>query len=207
MQKNILSRPTLAMLALLGALGVTPAQACSGTEPYIATVCTTAATFCPRGYAEASGQLLSIAQYTALFSLVGTTYGGNGQTTFALPDLRGRTPVGRGQGPGLSDITQGEAAGTETVSLLATQMPPHTHTATVSIRASTANGGTDNPSGAVPAKLPRSNVYTTAAPDTTMASNTVTIGTAGNGQPVPIRNPFLGLRYCIALEGIYPSQP
>src|SRR3954462_9806783 len=83
--------------------------------------------FAPRGWAQCNGQVLSISQNTALFSILGTTYGGNGQTTFALPDLRGRVPVHAGQGPGLSPRTLGEMAGTETVTLLSTQMPAHTH--------------------------------------------------------------------------------
>src|SRR5690606_34266597 len=97
--------------------------------------------FAPRGWAFCDGRLLPIAQNTALFSLLGTTYGGNGQTTFALPDLRGRCAVGMGQGPGLSQRVQGEMSGTENVTLIQTQMPAHTHT----LMASTADGTTNVP--------------------------------------------------------------
>jgi microcystin-dependent protein len=191
--------------SLIGAFAATPASAGCSSEPYIGSVCIVAFTFCPRGYADAAGQIVSIQQNTALFSLLGTTYGGNGQTTFALPDLRGRVPVGIGQGPGLSSIDQGEQAGQENVTLLATQMPPHTHSA--QLRGTAANGNTDSPAGAVPAKLPRSNIYSSGGASDAMGSTALTIGTAGGGQPVPVRNPYLGLRYCIATEGIFPSRP
>src|SRR4051812_19628298 len=101
------------------------------SEPFLAEIMIFAGNFAPRGWAFCNGQILSIAQNTALFSLLGTTYGGNGQTTFALPDLRGRVPIGVGQGPGLSSISLGEVGGTENVTLLTTQMPMHDHTATV----------------------------------------------------------------------------
>ncbi|HEY1090519.1 MAG TPA: tail fiber protein [Burkholderiaceae bacterium] len=185
-------------------LGSSAAQACN-LEPFIGSVCLVAFTFCPRGFAEANGQIMSIAQNTALFSLLGTTYGGNGQTTFALPDLRGRVPVGVGQGPGLSSVDQGEVTGSETVTLNAQQLPAHTHSA--QLKANSANGNTDSPSGAALAKLPRSNIYASAGTvDTNMTSNAITVSPAGGSQPVGIRNPMLGLRYCIAIEGIFPSR-
>src|ERR1041384_4599952 len=96
-------------------------------DPFIGQIIMFAGNFAPQGWAFCAGQLMSISQNTALFSILGTTYGGNGQTTFALPALRSRTPVGPGQGPGLSNITLGEVSGTETVTLLTTQMPAHTH--------------------------------------------------------------------------------
>src|SRR5690606_5156315 len=98
------------------------------SEPFLGEIRMVGFNFAPRGWAFCQGQLLSIAQNSALFSLLGTMYGGNGTTTFALPDLRGRSPVGMGNGPGLTPITQGELAGTENVTLLSTQMPMHTHT-------------------------------------------------------------------------------
>src|SRR4051794_10683767 len=97
------------------------------SEPFIGEVIMFAGNFAPRGWALCQGQLLSIAQNTALFSILGTTYGGNGQTTFALPDLRGRVPLGQGQGPGLSSYVLGEVAGNENVTLISTQMPQHNH--------------------------------------------------------------------------------
>jgi len=97
-------------------------------QPFLAAIFLFAATFAPRGYAFCNGQLLSIAQNTALFSLIGTTYGGNGTTTFALPDFRGRVPIHAGQGPGLSNYTQGEMSGTENTSLLVSNLPQHNQT-------------------------------------------------------------------------------
>ena len=180
-----------------------------------------AGTFAPRNWAFCAGQLMSISQNTALFSILGTTYGGNGQTTFALPDLRGRAAVGTGQGPGLTNITLGEVSGTETVTLLTTQMPAHTHTATATVTGTSAQkclddtGLGDTPGGQFPAiSTAGSKIYTNATqtPDATMgaspitASATVTIGISGNSQPVPIRNPYLGMNYIICLFGIFPSR-
>ncbi|HYF30662.1 MAG TPA: tail fiber protein [Chitinophagaceae bacterium] len=178
-----------------------------------------AGTFAPRAWAFCAGQLLSIAQNTALFSILGTTYGGNGQTTFALPDLRGRSPIGAGQGPGLSNISLGEVSGVENVTILTSQMPAHTHTATATVTGTVAPGclddagTTDAPGGARPAISPGgTNVYSTATPDASMATSpinataTVTIGIAGSSQPLPIRNPYLGMNYIICLEGIFPSR-
>src|SRR5688572_5350285 len=109
------------------------------SEPFIGEIIMFAGNFAPRGWAFCSGQLLSIAQNTALFSILGTTYGGNGQTTFALPDLRGRCPVHQGQGPGLSNYSLGQVGGTESVTLIASQLPPHSHT--VACSANDANLG------------------------------------------------------------------
>ncbi len=180
-----------------------------------------AGTFAPRNWAFCQGQLMAISQNTALFSILGTTYGGNGQTTFGLPDLRSRIPVGTGQGPGLSNISLGEVSGTETVTLLTTQMPAHTHTATATVTGTVTPkcfedaGLGDDPANAFPAVSSAGNkIYTSAAqqPDAAMGSSpiaataTVTIGIAGNSQPVPIRNPYLGMNYIICIFGIFPSR-
>lgn len=193
----------LAVPVALSAFASPPAMAC-GSDPYLGTVCTFAYNFCPRGWAPTNGQLLAIAQNTALFSLLGTQFGGNGQTTFALPDLRGRMVVGVGQGAGLSDIVVGQSAGQETVTLTQSQMPAHTHGA--QIRGTASNGNTDSPAGAVPAKLPRSNIYSNAGGSDAVMSTTVTVGVAGSSQPVNLRNPYLGMTTCIAIQGIYPSR-
>jgi microcystin-dependent protein len=170
--------------------------------------------FAPRGWAMCAGQILSIAQNTALFSLLGTMYGGNGQTTFGLPDLRGRSLVGMGQGPGLSNITQGEVAGTETVTLLITQMPAHNHTATATskLQGATALGDKANPQGRMLGAV--QNLYYTppqgggtyVAMYDEAVLTTVAIGPAGGSQPVPVRNPYLGMNICIATQGIFPSR-
>jgi microcystin-dependent protein len=175
------------------------------SEPFIAEIRMFAGNFPPRGWAFCQGQILSIAQNTALFSLLGTTYGGNGQTTFALPDLRGRYPMQPGQGPGLTPRTLGEQGGTENVALIITQMPAHIHTFQGTVNASIAEGGNDSiPTGKVPAA---GGTYNATA-DTTMANNMVTgnIGVSGQGQPHNNMPPFTCINYIIALEGIYPSR-
>jgi microcystin-dependent protein len=172
------------------------------SEPFIAEIKMFAGNFAPRGWAFCQGQILSIAQNTALFSLLGTMYGGDGRTTFGLPDLRGRVPVGQGQGPGLSPRAIGELAGVENVTLTAQQMPAHNHAA----MASGAKGNTNSPIGKVWSKDAgvQSATYTGNAPDGTMAANA--IGSAGGSQPHENMPPYLGVNFIIALEGIYPSR-
>ncbi len=189
---------------LLGSLTSISSHACS-SDAYLGSICVVAFTFCPRGYEEASGQLVSIAQNTALFSLLGTTYGGDGRTTFALPDLRSRVPRGVGQGPGLSQVVQGQVDGVESVTINNTQMPAHSHSA--QLRGSSAAGNVDSPSGSVPAKMARSNNYSNGAADSNMGSSALIVGSAGLGQPLSVLNPSLGMRYCIATAGVYPSRP
>ncbi len=168
------------------------------SEPFLGEIRLFPYNFAPRGWAFCNGQILSIAQNTALFSLLGTTYGGNGQTTFALPDLRGRLAVSSGQGPGLSQYDLGEVGGVENVTLLNTQMPQHTHVLNAS-----NNDATDAaPGGNVPAVIP-SGGYT-STPSTTMSGQAV--GATGGNQPHTIVQPFLTLNYCIALQGIFPSR-
>lgn len=152
--------------------------------------------FVPRGWAMCNGQLLSISQNTALFSLLGTQYGGDGQSTFALPDLRGRVPVHKGQGPGLRTYTQGETGGTESVTLTTNNLPSHAHPLIGATEQST-----DRPSGNVAPAV--GGAYGRPSVSAGMTSMT---GPAGNGQPVENRPPFLAMNYIIALEGIFPSR-
>ena len=176
--------------------------------------------FAPRGWAFCNGQLLSIAQNSALFSLLGTTYGGDGVTTFALPDLRGRVPMSSGNGPGLTPRTLGEVSGTENVTLVSTQMPIHTHAVTHNLqaqaRATTLPGTSRSPANALPA-LEAAGVTALyndqpIAPNATLAAGAIsltggaTAAAAGGSQPFGIVQPYLVLNYCIALEGIYPSR-
>ncbi|WP_426756414.1 phage tail protein [Myxococcus sp. Y35] len=172
------------------------------SEPFIGQIMMFAGNFPPRGWAFCQGQLLSIAQNTALFSILGTTYGGNGQTTFALPDLRGRYPMQPGQGPGLSPRTLGEQGGSETVTLLANQMPAHNH----SLNVSSQQGDTETPVGTVLAADNNATIlnYRAAPIDGTM--NPAAIGAAGGSQPHNNMSPFLCINFIIALEGIYPSR-
>ena len=174
-------------------------------EAFIASIILFAGNFAPRGWAFCDGQILSIAQNTALFSLLGTTYGGNGQTTFALPDLRSRVPVHPGQGPGLSSVLLGQQGGTEQHTLTIDQMPAHRHR----VRTANSAANSDTPNNRYLAKAKRS----TGQQDVQIYSGQVSsmlhpqaIGIAGGSQPVPIRNPYLGLHFIIALEGIFPSR-
>ena len=171
-------------------------------SPFLAEIKMFAGNFAPRGYAFCSGQILSIAQNTALFSLLGTTYGGNGQTTFALPDLRGRVPIHPGQGPGLSLYNLGEQGGAETVTLIATQIPAHTHALNVNTGAGTNAAPAANE--VLAASTARDKLYTTAAPNATLAPQAV--GTAGGSQPHTNIQPYLSVNFIIALQGIFPSR-
>ena len=172
------------------------------SEPFIAEIFMGGMNFAPRGYALCQGQILSIAQNTALFSLLGTTFGGNGQTTFALPDLRGRVPMGWGQGPGLSSRTLGETGGTETTTLIISQIPAHNHT----LNALPASGNTSDPTGNYLANTgPLDKEYlNSGASLTPMAANS--ISPAGGSQPHNNIQPYLVLNFYIALEGIFPSR-
>jgi microcystin-dependent protein len=174
------------------------------SEPFLATIAMFAGNFAPRGWALCNGQILPIAQNTALFSLLGTTFGGNGQTTFALPDLRGRAPVGAGPGPGLSDIALGEAAGSESVTLTSSNMPIHNHLVNCDPTGSSSLIPTGNVPGLSDERAASVPIYSAAAPTTTM--NPLMIGNAGQSQPFGIRNPYLGINFIIALEGIFPSR-
>lgn len=172
--------------------------------------------FAPRGWAMCWGQLMSISQYSALFALLGTTYGGNGQTTFALPDLRGRVALGAGQGPGLSSYAIGEIGGVENTTLTIQELPAHNHVATATttaiMTAENAEATAQNPANKCLASGTR--IYAEAdpaqnrqmAPSCINATTTVTIANAGGGQPVNIRQPYLAVNYCIALEGVFPSR-
>ena len=155
--------------------------------------------FAPRGWAFCQGQILSISQNTALFSLLGTTYGGNGQTTFALPDLRGRCALSSGQGPGLAPYSLGEVTGTENITLTTQQIPIHSHT----VNAVDDDATVGIPTAALPANL-ASKGYSKAAPNTTMSPAMITGG--GGNQPHPNLQPLLVLNYCIALQGIFPPR-
>ena len=158
----------------------------------------------PNGWQACDGSLLAISEYDALFALIGTTYGGDGQTTFGVPDLRGRLPIHQGQGPGLSNYVIGQKAGTETVTLLPTQMPAHTHTAIATSAASTSltPGNTLLP-GAVSGDVFYATDLTGATAISMSAQST---SQSGGSQPHENRMPTLTVQYCIAAFGIFPSQ-
>jgi microcystin-dependent protein len=178
-------------------------------EGYIAQILLFAGNFAPRNWAFCDGSIQGIAQNTALFSLLGTTYGGNGTTTFALPDLRGRVAVGAGNGPGLTPRTLGEVGGTETVTLTLGQLPAHTHpaTATASVGVSNSNANSDDPDGSL-LTTTGSTFYATGTPTGHLGgvSASATIGIAGSNQPVSVQSPYLALNYVICMFGIFPSR-
>lgn len=187
---------------------------------YIATIMLFGGNFEPRGWKFCDGQLLSISEYQALFSILGTIYGGDGRTTFALPDLRGRAPIGMGHGPGLSPIQQGASSGTETTTLTEAELPPHSHQAALqngTLAASSGAAETADPSGAVLAQTNitargtdiTGDIYASDA-DRSMKAGSVTgdvqVGNAGGGQAFDNRGPWLGMNYIICIEGLYPSR-
>jgi microcystin-dependent protein len=166
--------------------------------------------FPPRFWAFCNGQLLSISQNTALFALLGTTYGGNGQTTFALPDLRGRVPIQHGQGPGLSNYSLGQVGGAESSTLTTSQMPVHAHTFSGQQAVASTAGTTPDPTGNILA-APASSIPQYAAPNAATGSTgtgsvTGTTATAGGSQPQSLLQPYLAVNFSIALAGIFPSQ-
>ncbi len=170
-------------------------------DPFIGEIKLFAGNFVPRGWAFCDGQLLPISQNSALFSILGTTYGGDGRTTFALPDLRGRVPVSPGHGPGLSSYRLGEKGGQEHVTLTTNEIPSHTH----SLRADAAVGTTNDPTNHVLANTGAfDNEYSTNSPNTNM--NNAAVTSTGGSQSHENRQPFLGLYYIIAVQGVFPSR-
>jgi microcystin-dependent protein len=171
-----------------------------GTDPFVGEILWVPYNFAPRGWAECNGQLIPIAQNTALFSLLGTTYGGDGRTTFGLPDMRGRLLIHAGQGPGLSQYSQGQSGGQETVTLLPSEIPAHTH----SFNVSTAVADQTDPTGKVFATAANGALYATG-PTTTMSP--AALSTVGGSQPHNNMMPYLTLTCIIALQGIFPPRP
>ena len=172
------------------------------SQPYLGQVIAVGFNFAPVGWALCQGQLLSIAENSALFSLIGTQFGGDGQTTFGLPDLRGRAALGMGQGSGLQPYVLGEAGGVESVALTPSQFAGHTHAPEAAATATTPTPGSGVVLGAPAAAT---SVYATAGAATTLAGSAVSPATGG-GQPHENRQPSTTVNYIIALEGIYPSQ-
>lgn len=172
-------------------------------DPFVAEIRIFPFNFPPKGWAWCDGQLLAISQNTALFSLLGTTYGGNGQSNFALPNLQGRAPMHPGQGPGLSLHDLGETGGSETATLLASQIPAHSHT----MRANDSDGISPTPTNNV-LSAPGADrdlfLYKNGAPNTSM--NPLALGVAGSNQPHNNLMPYLTFYFCIALQGVFPPR-
>ena len=174
-------------------------------NPFLGQIMQQGFNFAARGWALCDGQLLPISQYSALFSLLGTTYGGDGRTTFGLPDLRGRISMHVGNGPGLSDVRWGQKGGTENVTLNITNLPAHTHTAT--LKGNEDPGDSREPENSTLAGAPSTaTIYNGETPNVNMKSGSVVNGMTGNNQSFQIRNPYLGVYHTIALQGVYPSR-
>lgn len=169
-------------------------------DPFVAEIRIFPFNFAPRGWAWCDGQLLPLSQNTALFSLLGTTYGGDGQSTFALPDLQGKAPMHPGQGPGLSLHDLGEEGGTETVTLLESEIPSHNHRLNAASLNSQSTIATNNSLGrGNPVKI-----YSTMSPTTLMGTNS--IAPTGGSQPHNNMMPYLTMYFCIALQGVFPPR-
>lgn len=172
------------------------------SDPFVAEIRAVGFNFAPRGWATCNGQLLSISQNTALFSLVGTTYGGNGTSTFGLPNLQGSAVMHQGQGPGLSPHSIGEVGGQATVTLTQAQMPQHTH----SLLAASAIGSSTSPSNAAFAVGANGTPMYTPASNVSGNMSAQALSTSGSGQAHNNRQPYLALNFVIALQGIFPAR-
>ncbi|MBN1545033.1 MAG: phage tail protein [Syntrophaceae bacterium] len=203
--KTSLGIVVLAVALVAGMTWSPPAQA---SEPYIGQIIMFGGNFAIRGYATCDGQLLAISQYTALYSILGITYGGDGVTAFALPDLRGRFPMHQGYGFGLSYRPLGQKSGTETNTLTVNQLPAHNHPVSATVKASSGQGSQEGPGGHVLAYDHRETQYSDQAPDVDMAAASVevAVGNTGGNQAVNNMPPYLVINFQIALWGVYPSR-
>lgn len=174
------------------------------SNPFLAEIRIFAGNFAPKGWALCDGQLLPISQNTALFSLIGTFYGGNGTSNFALPNLQGCAPMQAGQGPGLSPRVLGETGGETTVTLLQTELPSHSHT----VQCLSAGEADNSPQNAVWAGGGRGAppMYTPSVPNNNVPMKASALSIAGGNQPHNNMSPFLGLTFIIALQGVFPAR-
>lgn len=177
------------------------------SEPFIGEIRMFGFNFNPRGYAFCNGGLIAIAQNTALFSILGTTYGGNGSTTFGLPNLQGRAAVGAGQGPGLTQRQLGETGGQATVALLSTQIPQHTHglnAATLSPQNPAQNVASPTTQAQLGLSAPNNIYIDPVTPNTSLIPSS--ISTVGSSTPHQNLQPYLAINFCIAVQGIFPAR-
>jgi microcystin-dependent protein len=172
------------------------------SDPFLAEIRIVGFTFAPRGWAFCNGQLLPIVQNTALFSLLGTFYGGDGKTTFGLPNLQGSAPIHQGQGAGLSDRFIGESGGSQFVTLLDSEMPAHSHQASANVGGGNQTAPPNNVWSSLAGRTPPS-LYSNAA-NTTMSPQAVSI--AGGSQPHNNMSPYLVLNFIIAMQGVFPAR-
>ena len=196
----------LPALALSVACMATPDRALADSNPYVGEIAAMGIiNFCPRGWASAEGQLLAISSNDALFALLGTTFGGDGRTTFGLPDLRGRVPIGEGNGPGLTPRTWGQKGGREQVSLTTAQLANHNH----AVNANNLDGAWPGPGGKILAAAPEGGtgsetIYSDQMANVQMSSQM--IAPTGSSAPIDVLDPTQVIRYCIALQGVFPSR-
>jgi microcystin-dependent protein len=188
------------LLGLLCAMTFTFLQQAAHAQPFVGEIACGGWSFCPNGWAECSGQLMPISENETLFNLIGTTFGGDGQETFAMPNLDGRTMLHMGQGAGLTNRLIGEMGGVETVTLTTNQVPSHNHP----ISAATGTGNSASPVNSIPAKAPASDAhFVNAAPDVQLPA---TVSSVGSSQPHNNLQPYLAVKCCIALFGVFPYQ-
>jgi len=171
-------------------------------DPFVAEIRIFPFNFAPKGWAFCDGQLLPLSQNTALFSLLGTTYGGNGKSNFALPDMQGNAPMHPGQGPGLSLHDLGEVGGSQTVSLLESEIPSHPH----ALQAATTAANSKSPGGNVLARSGNGNVYLAPAGAPLVGMSPQILAPAGGDQPHNNMMPYFTLNFCIALQGVFPPR-
>jgi microcystin-dependent protein len=198
MLRNKLLLLAVGLIVVLATLATVPAAA--QVTPFLGEIRYVGFNFAPQGWALCNGQLLSIADNTALFTLLGTFYGGDGKTTFALPDMRGRVPVATGQGLNLTNRFIGSTGGQESVTLTGPQMPKHRH----ALKAVSGVGNSKAPSGNALANSSTVAIYSSQAPDVTLEAASMT--SQGSNQPHENMQPFLAVTCIIALQGIYPTQ-
>jgi microcystin-dependent protein len=210
MKGNVFKRQVLMLLlvVVLSCCGASSSQA--GYDPYVGEIIMFAGNYAPEGWALCDGSVLSIAQYQVLYSVIGPAYGGNGTTTFALPDLRGRMPLGVGSGPGLTPRSHASKGGTENTTLTESNIPYHTHPVTATIQVSSSEGTSASPVGNVLAKSGdgRPDFSSSAGSQMAAGAVSVTVGSSGGGgSPVSIMSPFQAINFIIAVEGLYPVRP
>lgn len=200
---QLLSRTACAVVVALSlVVAFHDTASAQATDPYLGQIMCGAFNFPPRGWARLDGQILSIAQNTALFALLGTNFGGNGQTTFALPDMRGRVLIHDGTGPGLTPHTIGEASGAEEVTLTTAQLPAHSHLVTP--LGSTADATQQSPADGVPPTKARTTLY--APGPGSVAMYPIVTSPSGQNAPVPIVQPYLTINCFIAVQGVFPPR-
>jgi len=211
--KNFLKiKSTLIGLSILFSFNMSLANSAIADQPYIAEIRQFPYTFCPRGWMSTEGQTLPIASNTALFSLLGTTYGGDGRTTFNLPNLQERVAKGFGNGPGIGSVQMGERGGQTEFTLQAVNMPTHTHTASTvtTVEVSSGDGDVNVPTDNVLADDGRDRIYNDQVPDANLSTaavvSTTTLQASGNSTPVNRQQPFVAMRFCIAIDGLYPPR-